>query len=179
MKHLIINILSIFAVIGLANCAQRPSQNTYTNEEVGKSSAISFGTILSTRQVDIIGNNTGAGGLIGTGVGAGVGSYAASGSGEGWAIAGGAIAGAIIGTVAEQAAVNRIGIEYTVVLESGVMLTLVQDLVKNELPIPQGTAVIVQNTGGFQRVLPATNLPNEITRPHGINVINSTPVSSR
>lgn len=75
---------------------QRPSQNVYNYDEVGKSSAVSFGTVISSRQVDIIGKNTGAGAVVGAGAGAGAGSYAGSGSGEAWAIAGGALAGAII-----------------------------------------------------------------------------------
>lgn len=62
-------------------------------------------------------------------------------------------------------------------LESGVTLTVVQDIGKNESAIPQGTRVMVQNTGGYQRVLTATNLPTEIARPEGIKVIDSKPAT--
>lgn len=179
MRHVFSATLCVISAIGLAGCAQRPSQNVYNYDEVGKSSAVSFGTIVSSRQVDITGKNTGTGALLGAGAGAGAGSYAGSGSGEAWAIAGGAIAGAIIGAAAEQAAANRVGIEYIVVLESGVTLTIVQDMAKTDVAFAQGARVIVQNTGGFQRVLPAANLPTEIARPQGLKIIDLPPAAVR
>lgn len=169
-------LVSILCVAIITGCAQRPSQNVYNYDEVGQASAVSFGSVVSSRIVDITGQNTGAGGLVGAGVGAGAGSYVGSGSGEPWAVLGGALAGAIIGAAAEQAAADRVGIEYTVVLESGVALTIVQDMAKGEAALPQGGRVMVQNTGGYQRVLPAANLPTAIARPEGIRVIDPVPV---
>lgn len=159
--------------VSIAGCAQRQSQNVYNYDEVGKSSAVSFGTVVSSRIVDITGKNTGTGALIGAGAGAGAGSYAGGGSGEAWAIVGGALAGAIIGAAAEQAAADRVGIEYTVVLESGVTLTIVQEMAKGDAAIGQGARIMVQNSGGYQRVLPAASLPTAIARPEGIKVIDS------
>lgn len=178
MKYILSAVLCLSAPVGLASCAQRPSQNVYNYDEVGKSSAVSFGTVVSSRIVDITGKNTGAGALVGAGAGAGAGSYVGSGSGDVWAIAGGALAGAIIGAATEQAAADRVGIEYIVTLESGVTLTVVQEMAKGEAGLPQGARVIVQNTGGYQRVLPAANLPTEIARPQSIKVVDPKPTSS-
>lgn len=178
MKRLLSSALCAFIVIALASCAQRQSQSVYNYDEVGKSSAVSFGTVVSSRQVDITGKNTGTGALIGAGAGAGAGSYAGGGSGEIWAVAGGALAGAIVGGLAEQAMADRVGIEYVVVLESGVTMTIVQDMAKTDVAFQPGVRVIVQNTGGYQRVLPAANLPTEIARPQGIKVVDPKPTSS-
>ncbi|MGE5537375.1 MAG: hypothetical protein ACM30I_02075 [Gemmatimonas sp.] len=161
-------LLSLFAVAG----CQHPSQNAYSYREVGKTSAVSFGTILAVRDIDIIGKNTGAGALVGAAAGGGAASYAGAGSGRNWAVGAGLIAGAIAGGLAEQAMSDRKGIEYTVVLESGVTLTVAQELPKTETVIPVGTRVIVQNSGGYQRVLPATNLPTEVKRPQGLKVVD-------
>ena len=151
---------------------QRPSQNAYRYDEVGKSSAVSFGTIVSSRGIDIIGKNTGAGMLAGGAAGGAAGSYIGSGSGTGWAIAGGALAGAALGALAEQSMADRSGLEYVVVLESGVTMTIVQEIGKGERMLAVGERVIVQNTSGYQRVLPAGHLPEQIQRPKGIKVVD-------
>ena len=165
-------LLAALSAAILAGCAQQPSQHVYNYDEVGKSTTVSFGTVLSSRIVDITGKNTGAGGLVGAGVGAGAGSYIGNDSGNVWATLGGALAGAIIGAAAEQAASNRNGIEYTVTLENGVTMTVVQEIAKGEAAIAQGARVMVQNTGGYQRVLPAAALPTAIAKPEGIKVID-------
>jgi outer membrane lipoprotein SlyB len=162
---------AVVSLLAVGAC-QHPSQNAYSYSEVGKSSAVSFGTIVAVRDIDIIGKNTGAGAVVGAAAGAGAGSYAGSGSGNNWAVGAGLIAGAIAGGLAEQALADRKGIEYTIVLESGVTLTIAQELPKTETAIPVGSRVIVQNSGGYQRVLPAASLPTEVKRPQGIKVVD-------
>lgn len=169
IKIIAVAMISIFAVSG---CAQRQSQNVYKHDEVGKATAVTFGTVVSSRQVDITGENTGTGALVGAAAGAGVGSYIGEGSGNAWAIGAGLLAGAIAGAVAEQAMSDRTGVEYVVLLESGVVLTVVQDIGKQESVLQPGLRVMVQNTGGYQRVLPAEHLPTEMSRPKGIKVVD-------
>lgn len=164
--------VALLAVVILAGCAQRQSQNVYKYDEVGKASAVTFGTVVSSREVDITGKNTGTGALVGAVAGAGAGSYVGSGSGSAWAAGAGLLAGALIGAAAEQAMADRTGVEYVVLLESGVVLTVVQDIGKQEGRLPDGLRVMVQNTGGYQRVLPAEHLPTEMSRPKGIKVID-------
>lgn len=166
--------LALFVAIALlfAACAQSQSQNVYRYDEVGKSAAVSFGTVITSREVDIVGKNTGTGGLIGAAAGAGAGSYIGSGDGTAWAVAGGLIIGAIAGAMAEQALADGKGTEYTVTLETGVTLTIVQNKAEGERLLAPGERVIVQNTGGYQRVLPASHLPTQIKRPQGIEVID-------
>lgn len=171
MGYVRVLLLALLGV-GLLSACQNPNQSTYRHDEVGKSSAVSFGSIIAVRPIDIIGRNTGAGALIGGAAGAGAGSAIGSGSGNNWAIGAGSVAGAIAGAMAEQAMADRKGLEYTIVLESGVTLTIAQENPPNETPLQVGERVIVQNTGGYQRVLSATQLPTEVKRPQGIKVVD-------
>lgn len=159
-------------VLFISGCAQSQNQNTYRYDEVGKSSAISFGTIIAIREIDIIGRNTGAGTAVGAAAGAGAGSYVGSGSGELWAVGAGLLLGAMAGAAAEQAMADSKGIEYTVTLESGITLTVAQNVAATDTPIGIGQRVIVQNSGGYQRVLPAAHLPSQVQRPVGITVVD-------
>lgn len=171
MRKFAILALLMVGVLSLSAC-QRPGQNVYRHDEVGKSSALSFGTILSVREVSVIGENTGAGALVGAAAGAGAGSYVGRGSGSAWGAGVGLVAGAIAGAMAEQAMADRKALEYVVVLESGVPMTYVQEIHKEDRVFAVGERVVVQNSGGYQRVLPASNLPTEVKRPQGLKIVD-------
>jgi outer membrane lipoprotein SlyB len=163
-------VLAILSIsLSIVSC-KSPNRDTYNFDEVGKTTAVTFGTIIKARSIGIIGKNTGIGAGVAGAAGAGGGAYVGNKSGTLWAIGGGALAGAAIGYLIEQGFANREGVEYTVVLENGVVITAVQELSKNEGPLAINTRVIVQNTGGFQRVLSAEDLPTEIKRPQGIKI---------
>jgi len=154
---------------GLAGCATQ-GQNRYSYQDVGHASIVEFGTVLSSRQVEINGRNTG----LGAGVGAAAGGIALSnvgqGSGNAAAILGGVVAGAVIGAVAEQAAADRVGIEYIITLANGKTITIVQEQVKGDRVFVPGDAVMVQESGTYQRVLPADQLPSQITKPKSVKI---------
>lgn len=171
MRKVAILASALVVALMITGCA-RQSQNTYRYDEVGRTSAVTFGTVVAVRPVDIIGQNTGLGAGLGATAGAGVGSQIGQGTGNAWAILGGVIIGAVAGAAAEQAISDRTGVEYTVTLESGVTLTVVQETPEGERILGVGERVIVQNSGGYQRVLPAAHLPTEIHRPQGIKVID-------
>jgi outer membrane lipoprotein SlyB len=166
MKH----IIALFAAVALLTSCAHPSQSRYGFQDVGKKTTVSFGTIISEREVDITGQNTGTGALVGAGVGAGAGSYVGKGSGSIWAAAGSALAGAIVGGMAEQAISDRKGIEYVITLENGETVTIVQNISSDDLPLKQGDRVMVQGEGQYQRVLPAAALPEKVKRPKKIRV---------
>jgi len=168
MQRKSVLVLCVFAA--LSACAKQDGQNQYSHKDVGQSTLTDFATVISVREVGITGENTGAGGLVGAGVGAGAGSYIGSGSGDAWAIAGGALAGAVIGAMAEQAAADRTGYEYVLTKENGQTVTIVQNQNKGDRLLQAGERVMVQTSGSYQRVLPASNLPTEIPRPKGIKV---------
>jgi outer membrane lipoprotein SlyB len=174
MKHPLAVTLAVTAsLLASAGCAQKSSQNTYNYNEVGRAASVTFGSVVSARMVDINGKNTGVGALLGGAAGAGAGSYIGNGSGSIWGAAAGAVIGAVAGGAAEQATSNRRGIEYLVMLESGEAMTVVQDIANDEQPIAAGSRVMVQNSGGYQRVLPADNLPTQVARPQGMTVVDA------
>lgn len=67
---------------------------------------------------------------------------------------------------------DRKALEYVVVLESGVPMTYVQEIHKEDRVFAVGERVVVQNSGGYQRVLPASNLPTEVKRPQGLKIVD-------
>jgi len=168
LKRLPLLFLVILAVAG----CQRPGQSAYSAREMGRGALVNFGTVVAVREVAVIGENSGAGAGIGAVTGGIVGSRFGSGGGNVAATLGGALAGAIVGAMAEQAANDRTGIEYTVTLETGATMTILQEKNAGDRVLPPGSRVMVQVSSGYQRVLPADSLPTEIQRPQGIRVLN-------
>ena len=169
MKILIVAFLSIFVI---TSCAPRSSQNRYNYTEVGHSVSVQFGTVVASRTIDIAGQNTGTGGMLGAGAGMGLGSMLGGGTGSLWAMGAGALIGAVAGSAAEQGMSNRKGMEYTVTLETGETITIVQEKRDGDVLIQPGSRCMVQRTGEYQRVLPADHLPDTIKRPKNIRVID-------
>ncbi|HZH28882.1 MAG TPA: hypothetical protein VEY95_17040 [Azospirillaceae bacterium] len=167
-KRLPLLFLVVLAVTG----CQRPGQNAYSAREMGRGALVNFGTVVAVREVAVIGENTGTGAGIGAVTGGIAGSRFGSGGGNVAATLGGMLAGAIVGAVAEQAMSDRTGLEYTVTLENGATMTVLQERNEGDRMLPPGSRVMVQVAGGHQRVLPADHLPTEIQRPQGIRVLN-------
>ena len=164
-------LLGCLALASLSGCT-KPGQNQYGYKDVGQSTLVEFGTVLASRPVEITGENTGVGALVGAGTGAGAGSYLGGGTGNVWAIAGGALIGAAAGAFAEQGISDGPGIEYTIIKENGQTVTIVQNKKDGDIMFPAGSRVIVQVSGSYQRVLPADNLPEYVNRPKGIKVVD-------
>ncbi len=147
-----------------------PSQNVYDFKEAGQSVLVEFGTVVDVQPIKIKGPNSGAGAVTGGVAGATIGSGNGNGSLAG--AVGGAVIGAVAGGVAEQALMDKTGRVFTVVLQSGKVVTVPQYFKKDEPIIKLSQRVIVQTSGSYQRVLPADHLPEQIKRPKGIKVID-------
>ncbi|AWU95903.1 hypothetical protein DM194_12920 (plasmid) [Azospirillum ramasamyi] len=122
--------------------------------------------------MDIRGQNTGVGGVVGGTAGGLAMSNVGQGSGNVAAILGGVLVGAAIGAMAEQAASDRVGVEYTITLANGKTITIVQEQAAGDRVFSPSERVMVQANGTYQRVLPADHLPNQIARPQGIKVVD-------
>lgn len=157
-------------ILALTGCKERPGQNDYSEAEAGMSRSVQFGTVLNVREVTIHDKNTGTGALVGGAAGAGAGSAIGQGSGKGWAIIGTAIAGAIIGSVAEDSVNQHQGLEYVVQLQSGEVKTIVQEVGEGDVIFAAGDKVMLQYCDGgeksrkcadaqYQRLLPVKKLP--------------------
>jgi outer membrane lipoprotein SlyB len=155
----------------LTGCNQA-GQNRYGYQDVGRNSVVKFGTVISMREVEITGQNTGIGATAGAAGGAIGGAYVGSGGGSLGAMIAGALIAGVAGHIAEQAISDHRGIEYTITEEDGQTVTIVQNLNKDETPIKQGQRVMVQSSGNYQRVLSAEALPTKIKRPKTVKVVD-------
>lgn len=165
MKKLVLAL----PLLVFTGCTSPDGQNRYSYKDVGQSAIVEFGTILSSRQVEITGPNSGNGALAGGALGLATGSNVGGGNGQAVGMVAGAIVGAIAGATAEQALADMRGIEYTIIKENGKVITLVQNLNKDDRIIQNNTRVMVQISGSYQRVIPADELPEEVSKPKGIN----------
>ena len=130
MKTSLSIITSFLIVAFLGGCAKNISSDQYSEDDVGSVKQTYRGVILSVRNVqvtggDSLGDNTA--GLVGGGVGGALlGSQL--GKGRGSVVGGvlGAAAGALGGAFLEKKLKEQDGVEYTVELTSGRVMTVVQ-----------------------------------------------------
>ncbi len=163
------NTITCLTLVLLTGCTQ-PGMNRYGYQDVGRGAVVTFGTVVSEREVDITGQTTGLGAGIGAAGGALGGSYIGRGGGSLAGLLAGAVIAGVAGHMAEQALADHKGIEYTVTEEDGQTVTIVQNKVDGEPPVRPGHRVMVQTSGMYQRVLPADDLPTRIKRPKRIKV---------
>lgn len=163
-KAIILATASLF----VSACQPVNRNNMYTADEAGHDAVILYGTIKSFRQVDIKGNNTGAGALVGATAGGLAGSTIGSGNGSIAATIAGVVIGGVAGAAAEQSMANQQGLEYIINFpETGETRSIVQTIAKDQAAIPVGQCVMVQMGGNYQRVLPeedASNCPKPSKR---------------
>src|SRR5271170_2070863 len=157
----------IIAALFLLSACAHPDQNTYFDQEVGKPTTVEFGTVLLERQVDIVGKSTGADAGLGAAGGGAIGAAASHSLGGALV---GIVVGGIAGAVAEQAAQDRVGIEYTITLKNKKTIAVVQNQGKNDVVFAKGAHVMVQTRGEYQRVLSAEDLPDVIDKPKSVHI---------
>ena len=112
--------------IAIGGCASSKSGDTYSRDETRRMQHVQMGTVEGSRPVRIEGTKSG----IGTGAGAVVGGIAGSSTGEGKGSAIGsvlgAVAGGVVGAAAEEGFTREDGVEVTIRLESGRLISVVQ-----------------------------------------------------
>ena len=144
----------LIILIGLiaVGCASSMSGSTYSRDQAQKVQTVHEGEVIMVREVLIEGTKSGLGGLAGGVMGLALGSTIGGGSGKGVAMAAGTIAGAAAGAAIEEGATRRTGLEITVKLDNGQVVSIVQaadekfdegDLVR-VLRRPDGSARVIQ-----------------------------------
>ena len=133
-------LLCMISLLGA--CVSNLSGEAYTKEEARKVQRVKLGTVENHRLVIIEGDQQ-IGGAAGTIAGGIAGSTVGDGRGSHLAAIAGAVVGAAIGTRAEEKMTRKQGIEYTVRLDSGQLIAIVQQLNENETPLEKGTRVQV------------------------------------
>ncbi|MCD6034743.1 MAG: hypothetical protein K0R63_484 [Rickettsiales bacterium] len=156
MKYPVYAVLGV--VLMLSGCERNISPNTYKASSVGEVQETLGGVILSAREVVVehgenLEDNTM--GMIGGGVLGGLaGNAFGKGSGRTLATAGGAVAGAVAGTFAEKELKRQTALEYTVKLDKGSLLTVVQG---KDAPYAVGQRVyVIKSNQGRSRIVPAS-----------------------
>ncbi|MCM2679659.1 glycine zipper 2TM domain-containing protein [Echinimonas agarilytica] len=156
MKSISIAIVATTALI--AGCV--PSSQTgqdYSRNEARKVQQVQIGQVLDMQTVNIEGTKSGAGTVAGGALGGVAGSAVGGGKGKDIATVVGAIAGAAVGAAAEESMTRQQAIEYTIRLENGKVISVVQASAENEIPIRIGDSVKLLSQGSTYRV---TALPN-------------------
>jgi len=167
MQKTIVFLLLGSTMLILSGCTYS-TQSRYNYSEVGQVQVVEFGSVLAVRDIEIVGENSGVGALLGGSGGAAAGAYSGKGFGSVAGGVAGAVAGGVVGSALEQAIRNRGGVEYTVVLRNGKVLTVAQNVTPNDAVFQVGDRVMVQINGQYQRVLPANTLPTQIEKPKGV-----------
>lgn len=122
-------IATVMAGVTLVGCANTDiySGSVYSAEQAKEARSISYGTIISVRDVKIQADNQGVIGTVGGGVlGGFAGSTIGGGSGRAVASAVGAIAGAMIGSTIEEKASQVSSLEMVIRKDDGKEIVVVQ-----------------------------------------------------
>ena len=118
-------LLLVIALAVMSGCAPSTSGNVYSRHEAKSVQRARLGEVLYVREVAIEGTS-GFGSIAGGVMGYVLGSAVGGGSGKSIAKAGGSIAGAAAGGAAERAATTEVGLEITVEMDNGELITVVQ-----------------------------------------------------
>ena len=144
-NHLL--ILGIAVVLG--GCASSNAGDVYSRDEARRVQSVQMGVVEGARPIKIEGTKS----AVGTGAGAVVGAIAGStvGQGKGSSIGAvlGAVAGGVVGSAAEEGYTREDGMEITVRLESGRIISVVQAGKEEFKP---GDKVRILERGGVTRV---------------------------
>lgn len=131
MKNSLI-LIFLVSTLGLAGCASNLSGESYSRSEARTVQQVEYGVIESLRPVKIEGTKT----PIGSGAGAIVGGIAGSSvggrkTGQVMAVIG-AVAGGLAGAAIEEGVTRTQGVEFTIRMEDGRTVAIVQALSPNE-----------------------------------------------
>ncbi len=144
----LISLLTLGAL--LAGCVSSSSGEVYSRGQARQAQTVQMGTVESVRPVQIEGTKSGLGAVGGGVAGGFAGSTIGGGSGSTLAAVGGALAGAAVGALAEEKLTHANGIEITVKLDSGSLLSVVQE---DDVMFYVGDRVrVLTSSGGTTRV---------------------------
>ncbi len=112
----------LMAGLVLAGCQSSLSGDAYSRDQARREMSVRFGTLESVREVTIEGTKS----HIGTASGAAIGGLAGGRGSTAGAIAG-AVVGGVAGALIEEGATRRSGQELTIRLDSGNVISIVQE----------------------------------------------------
>jgi outer membrane lipoprotein SlyB len=123
-------ILALVLLAGtglLSSCASSRSAQVYSRDSAQQEMTVNYGTVREVRNVQIEGTKTGVGTVAGGVAGGILGSQIGGGAGRVVGGVLGALGGAAVGAVSEEGLTRRNGLEITVELDTGQLVTIVQE----------------------------------------------------
>ncbi|MBE9553501.1 MAG: hypothetical protein IMF05_08565 [Proteobacteria bacterium] len=166
----------LFLAVSLAACSSpKVSDSLYRDSEVGTSKSVVRCRVLEVREVAIREDDApekgeAIGAILGGIAGAIIGSQIGGGKGQALATEAGVLAGVVAGGAGGRQAADKMserkGLEYSVILDNGEELTLVQDFLEGDRVVQPGDTCRMQiENDGKNRILPAEHLPDQINAP--------------
>lgn len=119
-------LLLIFGFIA-AGCASSKSGKVYSRDQARVQHSVYYGTVLDVDEVQIEGTKSPVGTIAGGAAGAVLGNTIGGGSGRAVATVLGGIVGGIAGSAAEEGVTRKNGLELTVELDNGQIISVVQE----------------------------------------------------
>jgi outer membrane lipoprotein SlyB len=146
-------VVAVLGAAALVACAPQQNADVLAGNRAMTASTVSYGTVTASRVVQLQGGQGGqaAGAVLGGLAGAALGQNVGKGTGQVVATGVGATAGAAAGLQAGKAAGARQSIEWTVQLDNGGSIAVVQ----GEPTFAIGQRVQVITGGGQTRLAPA------------------------
>jgi len=144
--------LLLLGTLTLGGCAVPGlGSGDYERGQTRGEQTVRTGVVDSVRGVRIDGTRTGVGAIGGAAIGGVAGSSIGRGNGSTLAAIAGAIAGGVAGQAAEQGVTKKQGVEITVLLDSGKMVAVTQE-VEADQQFKPGDRVRILSGGGVTRV---------------------------
>jgi outer membrane lipoprotein SlyB len=134
--------LAFCLALGLAACAPQYTNTSYTSADIGRSAEVSYGVIVSMRNVQVQGPPTGVGTVGGAVAGGVAGSFIGHGDPAAGIIGviGGAILGGLAGNAIESGASTGNAVEFIIREDNGQTISVVQT---NEESFRPGERVVI------------------------------------
>lgn len=145
-------ILLLSTVLLLGACASGKSGDVYTRDQVRQVQTYKVGVIESVRDVRIEGTKSQIGSTAGTLIGGIAGSGASQGKTGQVASVIGAVVGGMAGAAAEESYTRENGFEFSITLEDGSHISVVQEKSVNDETFKVGDKVRVIENAGVTRV---------------------------
>ncbi len=125
MRH---SLVILFTALALSACTiPGPTPDAYGRSQSARAYGVKYGEVAMVRSVPLPGRSTAVGRTGGTIVGAVVGSTVGDGVGQIIASSAGAVVGAVAGEHVEEAVTRKDGLEITVRMDDGAVVTVVQE----------------------------------------------------
>lgn len=144
-------VIALILPLAMFGCASEQTGTTYSRGDVGQIQEVAFGVVTHARAVHIEGTKTPIGTVAGAAIGGLAGSSVGHDTVSSVAAIAGAVAGGLAGSAAEEAMTRADGVEVTIRMEGGKIISVVQAADPN-VQFKEGDKVRVLTINGVIRV---------------------------